>query len=170
MRPDPSPSLLHNMSAPPKTTVTWQGLSGLMGQLGPGGSGVCSLKYTPGGGAYGLAVRFALADDVTRLSASSLLERLGQAAGGSAERTLLAHIEAHAKALPLPDGCVVIQKVPGAATPWPDLLSVLAVLTKCSDAVWLRAKKPSLSSLARRRSVTLLVPPMFVHRIPGKHP
>ena len=60
MRADPSPSLLHNMSAPPKTTVTWQGLSGLVGQKGPGGSGVCSLNYTPGGGIHGLAVLFAL--------------------------------------------------------------------------------------------------------------
>jgi len=170
MRADPSPSLLHNMSAPPKTTVTWQGLSGLMGQLGPGGSGVCSLKYTPGSGAYGLAVCFALPDDITRLSAASLLERLGQPTGGSAEKTLLAHIEARATALPLPDGCVAVGKVAGAVTPWSDLLSVLAVLTKCSEAVWLRAKKPSLSSLARRRAVTLLVPPMFVHRIPGKDP
>ena len=170
MPADPSQSLLHNMSAPPKTTVTWQGLSGLMGQLGPGGSGVCSLKYTPGGGTHGLAISFALPDDLTRLSPASLLERLGQAAGGSAEKTLLAHIEARARELPLPDGCVVIQKVPGAATPWPDPLSVLAILTKCSETVWLRAKTPSLSSLARRRSVTLLVPPMFIHRIPEKHP
>ena len=30
------------------------------------------------------------------------------------------------------------------------LLSVLAVLTKCSEAVWLRAKKPSLTSPNRR--------------------
>ena len=170
MRADPSPSLLHNMSAPPKTTVTWQGLSGLVGQKGPGGSGVCSLNYTPGSGIHGLAVLFALPEEVTGVSAASLLERLGQPAGGSAERTLLSHIEARAQALPLPDGCVVIQKVSGAATPWPDLLSVLAVLTKCSETVWLRAKKPSLGSLARRRAVTLLVPPMFTHRIPGGQP
>ena len=167
MRADPSPALLHNMSAPPKTTVTWQGLSGLIGQLGPGGSGVCSLKYTPGGVAHGLALRFALPEDVTAVSAASLLELLGQPAGTAAEKTLLALIEARAAALPLPDGCVVIQKVPGAAMPWPDLLSVLAILTKCSEAVWLRAKKPSLTSLTRRRSATLLVPPMFAHRISG---
>jgi hypothetical protein len=158
------------MSAPPKTTVTWQGLSGLVGQNGPGGSGVCSLKYTPGGGNHGLALRFALPDEVTGVSATSLLERLGHPAGQSPEKTLLAHIEARAAALPLPDGCVVVEKVPGAATPWPDLLSVLAVLTKCSEAVWLRAKKPSLTSLTRRRAATLLVPPMFAHRILGKQP
>ena len=170
MRPDPSPSLLHNMSAPPKTTVTWQGLSGLMGQPDPGGPGVCNLRYAPGGGTHGLALSFALPEEVTAVSAASLLERLRQPAGASAEKTLLAHIEARAAVMPLPDGCVVVQKMPGAATPWPDLLSVLTVLTKCSEAVWLRAKKPLLTSLSRRRAATLLVPPMFAHRIPGNHP
>lgn len=166
MRPDPSPSLLHNMSAPPKTTVTWQGLSGLMGQLGPGGSGVCSLLYTPGD-SYGHAVSFVLPEECTGVSAASLLRELGLPARQSAEKTLLAHVEARAAALPLPDGCVVVPIVPRATTPWPDLLSALAVLTKCSETVWLRAKTPALSSLGRRRSVTLLVPPIFADRIPG---
>jgi len=166
MRPDPGPVLLHNMSAPPKTTVTWHGLSGLLEQPGPGGPGVGSAR-TGRGQAYGQAVRFALPEDCSGVSPLSLLRYLGHPPGRSAKMTLLAQIQKRADALPLPDGCVVVAMTPDAIAPWPDLLSALAVLTKCSQTVWLRSKAPALSSLDRRRAVTLLVPPPFTDLMTG---
>lgn len=160
MRHDPLPSLLHNMSAPPKTLVTWQGLGGLVGQ----GAGRTSAAY-PTAHVHGRAIRFTLPDDCATLAPAALLERIGMSAGKSAVASLTALIEKRAAGLPLPDGCVVVPPQLTDARPLPDLLSALAVITKSSEAVWLRSKTPTLSVLRRRRSVTLLLPPQFANLI-----
>jgi hypothetical protein len=70
-----------------------------------------------------------------------------------------------AEELPLPDCCVVLPPAATHRVVWPDLLSALAVLTKCSNAIWLRAKAPSLQAGLQRRDVSLLVPPSFAMRL-----
>jgi hypothetical protein len=44
---------------------------------------------------------------------------------------------------------------------WTDPLTVMAVLSKSTETVWLRAKTPSFGSALQRRSLSLLVPPAF---------
>ena len=41
------PALLHNMSAPPKSLVKYEGLSDFVIRRLPGGSGVTSVGYKP---------------------------------------------------------------------------------------------------------------------------
>ena len=59
MNTDQNISLLHNMSAPPKSEVKYAGLSCLYTQYGPGGSGVTQLDYK-GENLFGTPVRFNL--------------------------------------------------------------------------------------------------------------
>lgn len=172
---DPS-ALLHNMSAPPKSVVRYSGLSGLAQQSGPGGSGVTSLRYS-NAGQHGLCVRFELAAHLPLDNPTEILASLGLALEGtsadSAARHLVQVINRRAAELPLPQGCAVVKSLPSHETPWPDPLAALAVLTKCTDTIWLRDKTPSLSKLTGPRCVSLLIPPGFVDAInnaqPGKN-
>ena len=164
---DPT-ALLHNMSAPPKSVVRYSGLSGLAQQSGPGGSGVTSLRYR-NVGQHGSCVRVELAAHLKLDSATDILACLGLAHGSTsadaATRHLVQLINQRATELPLPEGCAVVKSLQSHETFWSDPLAALAVLTKCTDTVWLRGKAPTLSNLAQRRNVSLLVPPDFLEQL-----
>ena len=161
-------SLLHNMSAPPKTVVSFAGLGF--------GKPAQSLKAALAREApapdraedFGTVLSFALDADMKARSAAGILQLLHAKPGSDADRTLATLIEARAAELPLPDGVLVVPRSARGLhrVLWPDLLSVLVVLTKCSDHVWLRAKNPSLNAALKRRTVYLFVPPTLHHRLP----
>ncbi len=159
------PTLLHNMSAPPKTVVKYSGLSDLARATGSGGSGAAAgaLKGTD---IHGTPLHFVLPPALAAATPDRLLAALGHEPVADAERRLAELINARAQALPLPDGCVVINGRSDALSPWPDPLTALAILAKCSDYVWLRAKTPAIHAALRRRMVTLIVPSQFAARIP----
>jgi hypothetical protein len=163
-------NLLHNMSAPPKSVAKYTGLSGLSPQNGPGGSGVGSGGYeaVP---LFGTPIRFDLDPELSGLSSRKLLSRLApdfaEHARADPAQRLAELVNQRASALPLPDGCVVISAHPSHRVLWKDPLTVLAILSKSTDCVWLRSKTPSLQAALRRNSVSLLVPPAFAARLPG---
>ena len=164
---DTSP-LLHNMSAPPKTVVKYSGLEGLSKQTGPGGSGVTSLKYM-NPKVVGQVVRFLIPEEYFKQESEKILELLRityDSKSISAAEQLTALINQRAKELPLPEGCAVIKTHVSQPEIWTDALSVLAILTKCTDTIWLRSKSPSLVSARTKRTVSLLVPPLFIHHLP----
>ena len=170
-----SAQLLHNMSAPPKSVVRYQGLSSL---ARPAGTQNSILRD----GGFGATVRFTLPPDWIGLEPAALLARLRQAQPGvgpakrrtTARKTgpedpaqqLAALINQRAQDLTLPDGCAVIASLPTHPVLWPDPLAALAVLAKCTGTVWLRSKTPSLVVAVRQASVSLLVPPAFVPQLP----
>ena len=151
--------LLHNMSAPPKTTVAYAGLARLSGTRDGPLSNIAASTY-------GRPVAFALDKRFRGGTASEILRQLRKRPGGDPDHKLEALLDARAAELPLPDGCVVIEYRAEHAPIWRDRLTVLAVLTKCSDNVWLRSKLPSPARALARRAVTLLVPPAFIAQLP----
>ncbi len=157
--------LLHNMSAPPKSIVKYSGLADLEITPGPGGSGV-PVKRPSSTGIFGTPVRFALPSGLAGKSPSAILRLLGVDPRPDPEQKLAALVNARAEELPLPGGCVVIPSRDEHRVIWADALSVLAVLAKCSDSIWLRAKTPAFNAALLRRSATLLVPPLFACRLP----
>lgn len=162
--PDIATAIIHNMSVPPKSIVRYAGLSGLATQLGPGGSGVCAMKYA-GKGVFGSRVLVTLPDWVTADDPAALLRELGIVPEADPLAQLEALIERRAGELPLPDGCLVMAAGRDGHCLWPDALSALAVLTKCSEFVWLRDKTPNIHGLKERRSVSLVVPPGFASKL-----
>ena len=156
------------MSAPPKTVVKYAGLEGLAKQSGPGGSGVTGLKYT-NPVINGLAVRFVLPTEFIGQDPEKILRllKIDQSDQFStAESQLVALINHRADELPLPEGCAVMAVNDSHGVIWPDALSALAILTKCTDSIWLRSKTPSLASIKGKPSLSLLVPPLFTNRLP----
>ena len=210
--------LLHNMSAPPKSVLRYEGLSGLATQAGPGGSGVTQIRYTAQD-FFGTPLRFffdpawatltaveilnflqielehATSMDPpasfgvtegeispTALSSPTKLKAAGNlgrhdrnlnAAGAKrtqvATRQLNTLINRRAQSLPLPEGCAVIASQPVHQVLFTDLLSTLAVFSKCTDSVWLRSKMPSLVAARRHEAVSLLIPPTFVKNLRGSY-
>ena len=160
-----SGALLHNMSAPPKSVVKYSGLTDLATQRSPQGSRATGIG-SRGNGVFGTPVRFALPANLAGKSPADVLHHLGVDAEGDPERQLCDLIDAHANELPLPGGCAVIAAIEGHRLIWTDVLSALAILAKCSESVWLRAKTPSLNAALTRMQVTLLVPPLFADRLP----
>ena len=168
MRGESQRQLLHNMSAPPKTVVKYAGLEGLAKQSGPGGSGVTGLKYT-NPVINGLAVRFVLPTEFIEQDPEKILRLLKIDRSdqfSAAESQLVALINHRADELPLPEGCAVMSVNDSHGVIWPDALSALAILTKCTDSIWLRSKTPSLASIKGKPSLSLLVPPLFTNRLP----
>ena len=168
MRGESQRQLLHNMSAPPKTVVKYAGLEGLAKQSGPGGSGVTGLKYT-NPVINGLAVRFVLPTEFIGQDPEKILRllKIDQSDQFStAESQLVALINHRADELPLPEGCAVMAVNDSHGVIWPDALSALAILTKCTDSIWLRSKTPSLVSIKGKPSLSLLVPPLFTNQLP----
>jgi hypothetical protein len=153
-------ALLHNMSAPSKSVVKYSGLADLAADKSPSGAGAC--------GVFGTPVRFALPADLAGKSAADILRHLGADAEPEPERKLAALIDARASELPLPDGCAVIPALEGHRIIWADALSALAILAKCSDTIWLRAKSTSFNAALVRRQATLLVPPRFADPLKEK--
>ena len=158
-------ALLHNMSTPPKTVVKYSGLSELARTSGPGGSGVAGIKFK-GTEIHGTPLRFMLGASYAGITPENLLAALGHEPVSDVEGRLAKLINARAQELPLPDGCAVINGRNDALLIWQDPLTALAILAKCSDYVWLRAKTPAIHAALRRNAVTLLVPPQFAARIP----
>ncbi|NBS40655.1 MAG: hypothetical protein EBS73_15645, partial [Betaproteobacteria bacterium] len=136
-------ALLHNMSAPPKSVVRYSGLSGLLQQRGPGGTGITSLHYN-NGQQHGEAVRFELPAHFNFGSPEEILRSLGHQHDcefhGTESRYLLQLINRRATELPLPEGCAVVKSLETHSRIWSDPLAALVALTKCTDSVWLRAK------------------------------
>lgn len=163
-----APQWLHNMSAPPKSVVKYMGLSGLVTQVGLGGSGMTSLKYA-GALRLGEVVRFCLPPSLEGATAQEVLNHLRvehePACHGTAVQHLVALISQRARELPLPEGCAVVPSAAIHLSPWPDVLAALAVLSQSTDTVWLRGKTPTLSTAMTRGPVSLLIPPAFVRQI-----
>lgn len=149
--------LLHNMSAPPKSVVKYSGLSNL-----------ATSQAQAGAGLFGTPVRFALPSSMRGKTPAYVLRHLGiePLSAKAAAQQLDLLINARADELPLPEGCAVIPAAAQHPVIWPDTLSTLAILSKCSDSVWLRAKQPALNAALQHRQVTLLVPPRFAHLLP----
>ncbi len=158
-------ALLPNMSAPPKSVVKYAGLSDLATAAGcnAGGSGVDP-------GVFGTPIRFVLPAGTSTHSPSGILRLLRIKPARDAGKQLCTLIDQRAQELPLPDGCAVIPIAESHRVVWPDVLSSLAVLTKCSDLVWLRTKSPSIQAGLLRGDASLLVPPSFATRLPEIHP
>lgn len=162
-------ALVHNMSAPPRTVVKYSGLDGLATTLGPGGSGVCGVKFA-GTNVFGTPVRFVLPATLTGQPPAAILRQLGieGECGPAAEpaRQLAALVNRRAAELALPDGCVVIPAEDLHRVIWPDALAALAIFSKCSGSVWLRAKSPAFAAAVRHSQLSLLVPPCLADRLP----
>ncbi|MFP6888175.1 MAG: hypothetical protein VCF07_00235 [Nitrospinota bacterium] len=159
-----SPTLLHNSGSPPRSTVKYSGLSGILGNVA--GTDKNGLQVLSQDREFGTALVFRLPGPVRGFTAKYLLPLCVPEENRSApEKTILRLIEARARELPLPGGAVVIPVKEHHLEINSDLLSVLAVLTKCSASVWLRAKSPPLSVLKNRREVSLLIPPSFSKNI-----
>lgn len=158
-------TLLHNMSAPPKSVVKYSGLADMAADHSLGGQGVTG-SGVKGNGVFGTPVRFTLPADLAGKSPSEILRRLGADPRPDPALQLCALIDARANELPLPDGCAVIVALDHHRLIWADLLSALAILAKCSGDIWLRAKTPALNAAVARTQVTLLVPPLFAERLP----
>ncbi len=157
------PGLLHNMSVPPKTVVSYSGLGGLVDAAGF--DGIQPRRAGKGNPAtYGYHLRFALAETVPKHDPALLMQTLGIDSAVDPMSTLERLIEARARELPLPDACLVVRAEATHTCRFPDVMSALAVLTKCSDHVWLRAKRPNLSRLSAHREVSLLLPPQHCGR------
>lgn len=182
--------LLHNMSAPPKSVVKFSGLSSLADPALAPGRAQAELKHMAPG-RFGMLLRFELAPEWRTLTPAQMLVRLaalgetgaafdaghgeapgdslgdasgdrhGDAPGADPAQRLAALIDQRARRLPLPPGCAVVASHPGHAAPWGDPLTALAILSKCTDTVWLRDKQASLVGTFERGAVSLLVPPGF---------
>ncbi len=157
--------LLHNMSAPPKSVVRFEGLGGLARKGSPRSTGIASLGYE-GEQLFGAPVRFSLPDAWRGLALRDLVRAIDPACRSRTrqqlETRLLRWIDERTAALPLPDGCLVVPAEDGHPAPWADGLAALAVLSRCADTVWLRDKEPSWTAGIARAAVSLLVPPAFV--------
>lgn len=150
--------LLHNMSAPPKSVVKYSGLTTLASKPSAGALGAID--------SGAVVLRFALPAGFTDCSASEVLQRMGVEPGHAASAQLAALLDVRANALALPSGCAVLAVQASHRVIWSDPLSVLAVLAKCSDTLWLRDKSPSLISAFKRRQASLRVPALFVPHLP----
>jgi hypothetical protein len=162
----------------------------LASQSGPGGSGVTQLRYTAKE-FFGTPVRFAFDLAWTKLSAIEILnylqvevvtslpansqagvdpsaeklKALSTARAQAATRQLNALINQRAQAMPLPEGCAVIVPRPKHTVLFADLLSTLAVFSKCTESIWLRSKTPSLIAARGYQEVSLLIPPNFYEKL-----
>lgn len=115
---------------------------------------------------FGVPVRFELPAILDGLDEAEVLRRLGAGRGPHALERLALMIDTRAAELPLPDGCAVIPAEDHHRMPWPDALAALAILTRCSKHVWLRARHPSLMAALEVRKVSLLLPPAFAAALP----
>jgi hypothetical protein len=166
---DHNSNLLHNMSAPPKSVVRFAGLLRFTTQDEPGGSPQPG-QASQGGSMFGMPLRFNLDSEWLGISPIEMLTRLNlksdeqHSANPSLQLSLL--INTRANELPLPEGCAVIPVQSWHTILWSDPLTVLAILAKSTETVWLRSKTPSLIRAVQRESVSLLIPPGFAAKLP----
>ncbi|GIW13066.1 MAG: hypothetical protein KatS3mg062_0505 [Tepidiforma sp.] len=78
-----------------------------------------------------------------------------------AERLLRRLVAGRVPELPLPPVAVVSADLGLATAAEADPLSVVTVLSKSSDTVYLAAKEPNFSRLVPRRTAVLLIPPTW---------
>jgi hypothetical protein len=134
-----SPALLHNMSAPSRTTIAHQA---------PRGSRSLMVFRLPDG----------------EWTPSAVLERLdGTAWAGSpedAERELRLRINRHALTLPYPPAALLGGRPADATGYASNFLTICAVLAKSSTRVYLRDKEPNLSNLSDGRIALMHFPEM----------
>lgn len=145
-----------------------EGLSDLILHRTPGGSGVTSIGYKGnhdqrGRGLFGTYVAFTLDQSWVGLPPQTILDKLGTQLEPQedANKKLTQIINQRANELRLPDGCAVTDPSETHRVIWDDALTVLAILTKCTHSVWLRNKNPSLVIPEHKRTVSLLIPPLF---------
>ena len=130
-------ALLHNMSAPAKSVIshTGRGTGSRLSFWLPSGGTPRDLLASIGGDVQGLTSR-------------------------QAERELVARINAHARTLRLPLAAAIASygehgQVKEACQ---DRLTIITVLSKSSDHVYLRDKEPILPVLGKGRGVVLILP------------
>ena len=135
------PALLHNMSAPSKTTIVHTG------------------TFVGSRVGFDLPRRAALASPRGLLSWIGVTHR--RLTPAAAAQELTDRIEAQAALLPLPPVAAILTDR-GANTTGlavcPDPLTILTVLAKSSERVYLRAKTPILAGLVPGRRLVLVLP------------
>jgi hypothetical protein len=135
-----APDLLHNMSAPAKTTITLD---------------------APAHRAFGFGIVVALPEDCLAACANQLLQRLGierRRTARAAEEELRRRIQARALELPLPPVAAATTQAREGDVECTDLLTIMTVLAKSSSRVYLRDKEPNLASIVLGRRLVLIVP------------
>ncbi|MEI8371819.1 MAG: hypothetical protein WCJ35_03185 [Planctomycetota bacterium] len=142
--------LLHNMSVAPQTVITYEG-----GQRR----------------IYGKGIVFRMPDFHENLTPAKILTLLDESVaseGGTtavlpvdaeAEDCLRQRIEAHARTLALPPAAIIVDSYLKGDRVCKDLISVVTVLAKSSDHVYLRDKQPNLAAIRPGRRVVVLLPP-----------
>jgi hypothetical protein len=133
-------TLLHNMSAAPRTAIV---------QLAHP-----HFELTSG-------VLLRLDDCVTDTSSEAILTRLGireRLTLRAAHARLCKLLNERALALPYPPAAIVSHRATGRERAETDLLSVCAVLSKSSQSLYLRDKEPNLNGIQPSRRVILLIP------------
>jgi len=163
-------SLLHNMSAPPKSVVSYEGLSsGFTIKKLPDGSGHVTNHHSDAS-LFGTPIRFSLPVGWIGLKPIKILALLNidldEGSYDDPSKQLATLINKRAEELSLPEGCAVIATEPSHPILWSDPLATLAITSKCTDTVWLRSKTPSIIAAVQRESISLLVPPRFAIKLP----
>jgi hypothetical protein len=131
-------TLLHNMSAPSKTIITFQ---------------------APADRAYEHGIIVALRDGLPKLTPARVLRLLQhEPPARQAEIMLKQLIEARAQELPLPPAEAVSSQARSGDTTCEDLLTIVTILAKSSSRVYLRDKTPNLESITAGRRLVLIVP------------
>lgn len=104
---------------------------------------------------------FAISADIGRGTPGTILDLLGfpiRNRGEAGER-LTRLIESHAsKMQEIPPVAAVTREVEPCDARVENLLTVISVITKSSDTVFIKSKRPLLSQLRKVREVTLLFP------------
>jgi hypothetical protein len=130
--------LLHNMSAPSKSTISFE---------------------APKHRVLGKGVIVALPYDFPELTPKHILRLLRQdTRTKQPEAVLTKLIEDRAKELPLPPVVAITDQARDGDTECEDLLTILTILAKSSSRVYLRNKTPNLQSIASGRRLVLILP------------
>jgi hypothetical protein len=135
-----TPDLLHNMSAPAKTTISWE---------------------APARRLFGFGIVIALPENCKAARPSQLMQLLD---AGKRQTTKAAEIELHrliqarALELPLPPVAAATAQARNGDVECTDLLTIMTVLAKSSSRVYLRDKEPNLASILPGRRLVLIVP------------
>lgn len=135
---NPGVALLHNMSAPSKSTISFE---------------------APPHRVFGQGVIVALPYDFPVLTPQRILRLLGRdTRTKQPEAVLLRLIEERAKELPVPPVVAITDQARDGDTECEDLLTIVTILAKSSSRVYLRNKTPNLQSIASGRRLVLILP------------
>jgi hypothetical protein len=139
-----APDLLHNMSAPAKTTIS---------------------RELPAQRLFGFGLVVALREACAGARPSQLLRLLGDGkrrTTTAAEDELRRRIQAWALEVKLPPVAAVTAQVCDGDVECTDLLTIMTVLAKSSSRVYLRDKEPNLASIVPGRRLILILPKEIV--------